>query len=360
MNITYDELGPSYILNVYNPKNNLRAFVVVDNIARGVAIGGTRMASDVTVEEVFGLARAMTLKNAMADLKHGGAKSGIVADPRIGNKEELIRTFARAIKCINDHYLPGPDMGTDETCMAWIKSEGTESVGLPKEIGGLPLDEMGSTAYGLICAYMIMSEYRSYIDHDTVVIQGYGNVGRKTAEMLSEQGLKIIAVADSTGGIYKKDGLDLDELNEVKDKHGTVTKYPYSVPIKHDKLLTIECDVLVLAARPNAITMHNVADVKAKMILQGANLPIAPEVEAVLEEKGLLNMPDFVANAGGVITAAVEYAGGSEDDAYRKIRKTIKNNVIEVMNRSTSENITTRKAAMKIAKEKVISAMKYV
>lgn len=145
-----DDLGPAKVLLVNNRKLGLRGIVVVDNVACGAAIGGVRMAADVTIGEVFRLARAMTLKNAAAGLPHGGGKAGIVAAPTlaIDAKEELVRAFATAIRDLVD-YVPGPDMGTDETCMAWVHDTIGRAVGLPREFGGIPLDEIGATGYGL-------------------------------------------------------------------------------------------------------------------------------------------------------------------------------------------------------------------
>ena len=148
-----DDLGPSKIIHLYEPSLNLRAVLVVDNVAAGPAIGGVRMAADVTTEECFRLARAMTLKNAAAGLPHGGGKSVIVADPKQDpeRKETLVRAFAQTIEPITD-YIPGPDMGTNETAMAWVRDEIGRAVGLPPELGGIPLDEIGATGFGVTIA----------------------------------------------------------------------------------------------------------------------------------------------------------------------------------------------------------------
>ena len=145
-----DELGPTKIVHIHDPKSGLKAVVVIDNVARGPSIGGIRMAPDVSAEEAFRLSRAMTMKNSAANLPHGGGKSVIFGDPKmdLAKKEILIRAFARGIRDLVE-YIPGPDMGTDERCMAWIKDEIGRAVGLPPEIGGIPLDEIGATGWGL-------------------------------------------------------------------------------------------------------------------------------------------------------------------------------------------------------------------
>ncbi|MEO6203331.1 MAG: Glu/Leu/Phe/Val dehydrogenase dimerization domain-containing protein [Nitrospirales bacterium] len=139
-----DDLGPAKIVHLYDPTCGLRGMVVIDNVACGPSIGGVRMASNVSTPELFRLARAMTLKNAAAGLPHGGGKAGIVADPRTPGKARLIRAFARAIRDLVE-YIPGPDMGTDETCMAWMYDEIKRAVGLPRVLGGIPLDQIGAT-----------------------------------------------------------------------------------------------------------------------------------------------------------------------------------------------------------------------
>lgn len=155
-----DDLGPEKVVYIYEPRVALNAIVVIDNTAVGPAIGGTRMGKDVSAEECFRLARAMTFKNSAAALPHGGAKSVIFGDPSMpaAEKERLVRAFAAAIRHLTD-YIPGPDMGTNETAMAWIRDEIGRSVGLPRELGGIPLDEIGATGYGLVIAAEAAEDY---------------------------------------------------------------------------------------------------------------------------------------------------------------------------------------------------------
>src|SRR6516165_7723983 len=213
-----DTFGPSRIIHIHRPTVGLKAVVVVDNTACGVAIGGVRMAPDVTVEECFRLARAMTWKNAAAGLRHGGGKSVISADPRMAaaDKENLIRALAGAIRDIGD-YVPGPDMGTDELCMGWIKDETGRAVGLPREIGGIPLDEIGATGFGLVAAIDVA---RQHIDMPLkgarVVIQGFGSVGKHAARFLVTAGAVLVAASDTRGAIIDDNGLDLSALMALK------------------------------------------------------------------------------------------------------------------------------------------------
>src|SRR5579859_2768263 len=174
-----DDLGPLKLVHIWRPTVGLKAVVAVDNIACGPAIGGVRMAPDVSTEEAFRLARAMTLKNAAAGLAHGGGKSVIFGDPRmpLRDKERLIRAFASAIEDLTE-YIPGPDMGTDELAMGWIQDEIGRSVGLPREIGGIPLDEIGATGFGLTAAVDVAArEIGLELKGARVVVQGFGSVG---------------------------------------------------------------------------------------------------------------------------------------------------------------------------------------
>src|SRR6266545_4066474 len=196
-----DALGPSKIIHLYDPAVGLKAVVAVDNVACGPSIGGIRMAPDVSTEEAFRLARAMTLKNAAAGLPHGGGKSVIFGDPKIPvvEKEKLVRAFAGAIRDITE-YIPGPDMGTDERCMAWIKDEIGRAVGLPLEIGGIPLDEIGATGFGLSTCVNVASKFCDLdLRGARLVVQGFGSVGKHAARFLAAAGTVLVGAADSRG-----------------------------------------------------------------------------------------------------------------------------------------------------------------
>ena len=333
--------------------------VVIDNIACGPAIGGVRMAPDVTTEEVFRLARAMTLKNAAAGLAHGGGKAGIVADPKTADKLELVRAFARAIRCL-DEYIPGPDMGTDETCMAWVNDVTGRSVGLPRVVGGIPLDELGATGYGLAKSAEVAAEFcRMELREATVAIEGYGNVGQHAARFLAEYGVKMVAASDSKNAIHNPKGLNIQQLIQLKHEKRSVGDYPDAEVISREQLFSLPCDILVPAARPDSIHAGNVGSIQAKLILQGANIPATEEAEQVLHDRGILNIPDFIANAGGVICAAVEYHGGTETGAFEAISQKVMANTREMLQRCRDTGQLPRVAAMDLARERVLEAMSY-
>lgn len=354
-----DDLGPIKIVHVYDPACGLRGIVVVDNVACGPSIGGVRMAVDVSTQEVFRLARAMTLKNAAAGLPHGGGKAGIVADPRTSDKGRLIRTFARAIRDLVE-YIPGPDMGTDETCMGWMYDEIGRAVGLPRVLGGIPLDEIGATGFGVAeCAEVAASFCKIDLKGATMAIEGFGNVGRPTARFLEEKGVKLVAASDSKGTIYDSDGIPVADLAEAKSRSGSVTTYAKGKKMEKADLFGLPCDILIPAARPDCIHKGNAESIQAKLILQGANIPATPEAETILHQRGIINVPDFIANAGGVTCASVEYHGGNEAQAFQDISQKIRRNTEEVLKRSHREGIEPRKAAVDLASERVRHAMTF-
>jgi glutamate dehydrogenase/leucine dehydrogenase len=339
----------------------MKAIVVVDNVACGPAIGGTRMAPDVSYEECFRLARAMTLKNAAAGLPHGGAKSVIFGDPSMDPdlKEQWIRAFAQGIRGITD-YIPGPDMGTNEAAMAFIKDEGGQSAGLPREIGGIPLDEIGATAYGLLMSADVAKDRLGMsLEGLRVAVQGFGAVGKHAARFFAQRGARLVAAADISGAVHDPDGLDVAALVAHKESDRNIVDFDGGEQIERDSIIGVDCDLLIPAARPDVIRADNQASVKASFIVPGANIGITDEAEHTLYERGVLCVPDFIANAGGVICAAVEYAGGRKRDAMAAIEEKVRANTAEMLDRMDRDGSPPREAAVKMARERVDEAMRY-
>lgn len=354
-----DDLGPDKILHLHKPATGLKAILVVDNVAMGPSIGGVRMAPDVTLAECFRLARAMTLKNAAAGLPHGGGKAVIFADPKVAleRKERLVRCFAGAIADIGD-YIPGPDMGTDERCMAWVQDEIRRSVGLPRELGGIPLDEIGATGFGIAaCAKVAQNFCDVDLKGARVVIQGFGSVGIHAARFLNECDAVLVAASDSRGAVHAPDGLDVAALVAHKRGGDTVATFPHGRSMDRDALVGVDCDIWIPAARPDVIHAGNVDQLKATLVISGANIPVTPEAERTLAERGVLVVPDFIANAGGVICAAVEYAGGTESSAFQVIEEKITANTREVLEEVARSGSTPRAVAVAMAERRVRQAM---
>jgi glutamate dehydrogenase/leucine dehydrogenase len=356
-----DELGPAKIVHLYDPRVGLRAVVAIDNIACGPSIGGIRMAPDVSAQEAFRLARAMTMKNSAAGLPHGGGKSVIFGDPKMAaaQKERLIRAFARAIRDLTE-YIPGPDMGTDERCMAWIKDEIGRAVGLPPEIGGIPLDEIGATGWGLKASIEVASKFCGLdLKGARVVIQGFGSVGKHAARFLAARGTIMIAACDSHGTIFNPKGIDVDRLMALKNSGKNVVDYPEGEKLGVDAIIDIACDIWIPAARPDVIRKDNVHRLRTKLVPQGANIPFTLEAERILHEKGVLSVPDFIANAGGVICAAVEYHGGTQTQAFAAIEEKIRSNTEQVLEHARRSALLPRQAALELAERRVRKAMEY-
>ncbi|KPK24424.1 MAG: glutamate dehydrogenase [Desulfobacterales bacterium SG8_35_2] len=356
-----DDLGPAKIIHVYEPSVNLKAVLVVDNVAKGPSIGGIRMAEDVSTEECVRLARAMTFKNAAAGLPHGGGKIVVYGDPKMDKKQKqkILRGLASSLRNEED-YIFAPDMGTDEECMAWIKDEVGRVVGLPREVGGIPLDEIGATGWGLSHVTDVALNFCDFdIKGARVVIQGFGAVGKNCALFLRDQGAVLVATADTQGIVYNADGLDVDALVKLKEQGKSVIEYSDAKKMNGEALIDIECDIWIPAARPDVIHDDNVGRLKTRLVVEGANIPITHSAETTLHKRGILCIPDFIANAGGVICAAMEYRGSNKTAVFQSIEEKLRRNTQMVLDRMKNENILPRQAAVELATERVRKAMSY-
>lgn len=358
-----DELGPEKVVHFYLPRLQLKAILVVDNTVLGPAIGGVRMAPDVSTLEVRRLARSMTLKNSAAGIPYGGGKSALLGRADVENKDELIRAFAGLLRHHED-YIPGPDMGTDEHCMAIMCDEIGRSVGLHRELGGIPLDEIGVTGYGAVEAAEVAAEaLGKELKGATVAIEGFGAVGQACFRALVGKGARVVAVSDIDGAVYDTGGLNFESLVTSDVATGRVNKlwnrsYAGGQRIPGDELFALDVDVLVPGARPDVITMDNVRDVKAWLVIEAANIPVSPDAERCLAAQGSLVIPDFIANAGGVIAGSVELRRGTVEEAFRQASRQIRTNVRTMLDEANSAGITPREAAEHIALRRVLTAMK--
>lgn len=355
----FDELGPVKVIRVHVPGAGLDGVLVVDNVATGPAIGGLRMAVDVNALEAARLARAMTLKNAAAGIPHGGAKSVIAADPRMpsAQKEALVRAFACALEGEKD-YIFGPDMGTNETVMGWVKDEIGRAVGLPAELGGIPLDEIGATGWGVRHAAEVAAGFCGVkLVGARLAVQGFGAVGKHAARFLAERGAVLVAASDSACTLHDAAGLDVAQLIAFKDQGGELADYPSGEKLERDAVIGVDCDIWIPAARPDVIRADNVALLKARLVIEGANIPITPEAEKLLHERQVLCVPDVIANAGGVICAAMEYAGASPSAVFAAIEHKLRNNTEATLKDARSAGITPREAAERLARRRLEKAM---
>ena len=313
-------------------------YVVVDNTIRGPGLGGVRIAPDLSLNEVRRLARAMTLKNSAANIPFGGGKSGILAEPEIlnncpGLKRDLIGLFAAALFPLDD-YITAPDMGTDEEdiqqiylfngAKLGIASHARGGAGRPLGNGGIPIDEWGLTAHSLFAAMETLEKLEPSFSlrGAKVIVQGFGNVGAHTANKCFKAGAVIAGVSDIHAGLWKSDGLDMDELNRIRFKPGGLDNYSGLLdkklgPDKLDWLLEFPCDILIPCARPDAITARNADRIQCRTIFQGANSPSSKMTEYYLQNRrDIVSYSDFIVNVGGVIGCAVELRMAI-DEPYR-------------------------------------------
>ncbi|HEU5319663.1 MAG TPA: Glu/Leu/Phe/Val dehydrogenase, partial [Methylomirabilota bacterium] len=267
--------------------------------------------------------------------------------------------FAHALRH-EDDYVFGPDMGTDETCMAWIKDEIGRAVGLPPALGGIPLDEIGATGWGIRhAAEVAASHCRLDLRGARVVIQGFGAVGKHSARFLAAVGAVVIAVSDSRGAVHSAAGLDVARLIASKEGGQSVADHDGGRRLERDAILDIECDIWIPAARPDVVREDNVGRLKARLVLQGANIPVTAAAEQVLHERGVLVIPDFIANAGGVICAAMEYRGTTQAAAFAAIEEKVRANTSAVLDAVRAQRVPPRRAALDLAVAQLKRAMSY-
>jgi glutamate dehydrogenase (NAD(P)+) len=351
-------------------------FRVTHNVARGPAKGGIRYHQDVTLEETKALSMWMTWKCALMGLPFGGAKGGVVVNPKRLSEDELQRMTRRyTTEIINfigpEVDIPAPDVGTGPREMAWIfdtfsMNKGYSVLGVvtgkPLEIGG-SLGRVEATARGAaFCIREALRKKGEGVAERRIAIQGFGNVGRNLALILADQGATIVAASDSNGGIHNADGLDIGALVDHKRVHGVLEGFQGGDAITNDELLTMDCDVLAPCALEQVITRDNADKVKAAIVAEGANGPVTPEADQVLEERGILVLPDVLANAGGVVVSYFEWVQGLQEYFWKESEVNAKLNDIttrafsETWKEHEDRDISMRQAAYAIAVGRVAEA----
>jgi len=297
-------------------------FRVQHNVSRGPAKGGLRYHPNVTLDEVKALAAWMTWKTATVNLPYGGAKGGIVCDPKRmskGELERMTRRYAAEIQPIigPEVDIPAPDVYTDAQTMAWIMDTYAMTVGhaAPGVVTGKPVSIGGSegrtdaTGRGVLYVVEEACKVKKInLRGATVAIQGFGNVGSAVARLFAEKKAKIVAISDSRGGVHNPRGIDPLRALRYKERSGTVVGMPGASRISNDELLALKCDILVPAALENAITLHNADQIKAKIVAEAGNGPTTPHADEILSRKGVFVVPDILANAGGVTVSYFEWA----------------------------------------------------
>jgi glutamate dehydrogenase (NAD(P)+) len=385
-NISFDEWGPEKVLSVYDPDTGMRGALVIDNTAAGPGKGGIRFSTATNAGEVFRLARTMTWKCATAGLPFGGAKAGIMGNPAEVDRVGWIKSFAKMIRPYCPlQYIAATDIGTTELDMAIFAHEIGDMracTGKPQELGGIP-HELGTTGYGVAAALDSTMDVLKTQSSTTKVaisdkgsakvsIQGFGNVGSFTAKFLHMRGFRVVAISDISGMIHDPSGIDVPRLMKDmrgKDKFADLKKEEdnesrYRIRSKED-IFEIDSDIFIPAAVSDSINDRSAPKLLehgTKVVIEAANIPTSLFADRYLHENGVLIVPDFIANAGGVIGSFVEYKGGTEKEAFDLIAYKISRNVKSVLAKSimeepAKEDKTPREVAMEIAKERVHRAM---
>jgi glutamate dehydrogenase (NAD(P)+) len=350
---------------------------VQHNDVLGPFKGGVRYHPAVNLGEVSALAMWMTWKCSLVGLPLGGAKGGIACDPAELSRHELqsmTRRFtAEILNFIGPEVdVPAPDMGTNEQVMAWMMDTYSQHKGhaVPEIVTGKPVAIGGTLgrreATGRGVVYTII-EAAKHLNIDlakcTAVVQGFGNVGSVAAKELTDIGVKIIGIADRTGGFVDTQGLPVDKLLEVASKNHSLEGCPYGDKISNAELLELKCDILVPAAMEMQITKNNAARIHCRLLAEGANGPTTPEADAILRDKGIFLIPDILANAGGVVVSYFEWVQDlqnffwTEDEVNKKLREILVKAFHEVLDMSQTQNVDMRMAALMIGIERVTKAM---
>jgi len=349
------------------------------NMARGPTKGGIRYHPQVTLDEVRALAAWMTWKCAVVNIPYGGAKGGVICDPKHmsrGELERLTRRFANEIAPIigPEMDIPAPDVYTDSQTMAWIMDTYSMLKGysVPGVVTGKPISLGGSEgrgeATGRGCAYVIREAAKDVgvkVKGGTVAVQGFGNAGSVAANILAEeQGAKIIAVSDSKGGIYKADGFNPKTVEEHKAKTGSVVGFPGAKSISNEEILETKADILIPAALENQITKKNADKIQAKIVAEAANGPTLPEADTILFEKKVTVLPDVLANAGGVTVSYFEWAQDIQgyfwglQEVNSRLERVMTESYGAVHKVATQHAVHNRTAAYVVAIQRVVDAIK--
>jgi glutamate dehydrogenase (NAD(P)+) len=385
-------LDPNLLEVLRNPKRTLevsvpirlddgsvRAFTgyrVHHNTSRGPSKGGIRYHPSVTVEEVKALAMWMTWKCAVVAIPYGGAKGGVVVDPKLLSLSELERLTRRYASEIlpfigPERDIPAPDMGTDEQIMAWIMDTYSMNqgysvpgvvTGKPKAVGG-SLGRSAATARGV--TYVTLATLKNLgmpVDECRVIIQGYGKVGAPAVQLLHDQGCIVVGMADVAGGIYNERGISPVGLAAHNAEAGTVVGYEGAESVGRDEVLEMDCDVVIPAALEGVITERNADRIKAQIVVEAANGPTTRDADVILEDRGVHVVPDILANSGGVTVSYFEWVQDiqayfwTEDEVNDRLRAIMEKAYVEVLERAEEEKVSMRVAATMLGVSRVAEA----
>ncbi len=354
----------------------LTGYRVQHNHARGPFKGGLRFHPDVNLDEVRALAQLMTWKCALVDIPFGGAKGGITVDPHsltAGELETLTKRFTQKMSPVLGVHrdIPAPDVNTNPQVMAWIFEEYSKAhghtpaivTGKPLEIGGAP-GRLEATGYGVAFITCLACRDRSLpIEEATVAIQGFGNVGSHTARRLAENGARIIALSDVFGGVWNEKGVDVAAALAHVAEHGKLVGLPDALAISNEELLGLRCDVLIPAAMEGALNCDSAPSVRARLVVEAANIPVTHLAEDVLRQQGTTIVPDILANAGGVIASYFEWVQNIQqfpwerETTLSRMEQRLDSAYEAVRDSAEKDGVDMRTAAYELALRRVLRAI---
>jgi len=366
-----DKWGPENVVQVYDPQLDMRGVLVIDNTCLGPGKGGIRISPTVTPFEIFRLARAMTWKCALAGIPFGGAKSGIQVDPFKVDKIKMMKAFAKLIApYVPEKYIAAPDMNCGEKeieAFVLAINDLRGATGKPKKLGGIP-HELGTTGFGVGVALETSLKIISHkiglpgnLSEVKVAIQGFGNVGLGVAKYLANKGAAVVAINDLWGCIYNKDGINIEAAEKYSYatcEEQSIKNYEDGKVIPREDILKIDCDVFIPCACGDVLTIENAPNLKAKLVVEGANNAVIPDAEHLLFKEGTIVVPDFLANAGGVIGSYAEHKGITVEEAFSLIEKKIIANTKFVIRGYVDSGCTPRKIAKQLAEKRILKVMR--
>ncbi|TMD30581.1 MAG: Glu/Leu/Phe/Val dehydrogenase [Chloroflexi bacterium] len=349
---------------------------VQHNVGRGPAKGGIRYHQDVTLDEVKALAMWMTWKCAVVAIPYGGGKGGVIVDPKklsLKELEALTRRFTTEIEVLigPERDIPAPDVNTNAQVMAWMMDTYSMHQGytVPGVVTGKPISLGGSegrteaTARGAVYCIVEAADHLGIdLGRSRVAVQGFGNAGSIAASLIRDEGSSVVAVSDSTGGIHRPTGLDVDRVIAWKKEHGTVQGFPGSTDVTNADVLEVDCDILIPAALENQITARNAGSIKARVIAEAANGPTTPDADEILHERGVFLIPDILCNAGGVTVSYFEWVQDlnrdhwSETIVNAKLKEIMVRAFDETYRIARQEEVNMRMAAYLLAVQRVADA----
>ncbi len=357
--LTFDDLGPQRVFQYYEPQSGMRALVIIDTVQFRYSGGGLRMLPDISVSEVALLARAMTYKFAWLDLNVGGAKAGIWLDADRQDRRAVLQAFGEAAADLlqSRAYMCGVDMGTSHEDLEVVRA----AAGLPEEadelaarrLHGLTMEEL-VTGYGVIKSARRAAELLGRrLEGASIVLEGLGKVGAGCLRQARDEGARVVAVSTLAGTRHDPEGLNLDQLLALREGAGdeSVLRYEGGRLLPREALYSLPADILIPGARPHCITGEVAGSVRASMIVPAANAPLTFEADAILYERGVTVVPDFVANAGGVLLAVVGAFGGGEREAFATVGERVAANTERALREAEARGVSPQRAAVAVAQE---------